>query len=848
MLSLTLREMRAHGRRLLGTSLAVLLGVAFLTGTLVLGDTLRRNFDTLFTDAGAGTDVVVRSATDLTLDSPRGLIPLSLVDAIGGVDGVRTAEPVVSGYGQLLGADGEALGGNGPPQTAGSWIGDPDLNPYRLAEGRAPEGGDEVVVNRGTAEDGDLRVGDTTTLLTPEPVTVTIVGIATVGDEDGLGPVTFTGFALDDALRHVAKSTDEVSSISVEAEDGVSQSTLAERVGKVLPDGIEATTGTAAAQESVDDLDEQFLGMLTTTLTAFAGVALLVATFSIYNTFSIIVAQRSRQAALLRALGARRGQVLRGVVAEAVVVGLVASVAGIVAGIGIAGLLKGLFDAAGFALPAGGIVVTTGAVVASVVVGLLVTLAAGIAPAVRASRVAPLAALREVAVERTSPSPARIVAGAVLGAAGIGLTLAGALSSGDALPVVGIGALVLVVATVVAGPLVARPTAAVLGAPVARLRGMTGGLARENAMRNPRRTSATASALMVGIAVVTVFTVFAASLQASTEDTIDRSFASDLVVTTGAFGGGGISPQLTTEVAALPEVEAAVGVGAGFAEVDGSPKELSIADPAALAEVLDVDVTEGDLADVTGGRVAVSDTTADEHGWTVGDVVPFTFADGDTEDLTLAAVYDGGDVSTTLGGYLVPRTVWTPHAVQDIDSVVLVTTGDGTSVAEARRAVEDVAARYGEPDVQDRDEFAETMTTGVDMMLTIIYALLALAIVIALMGIANTLSLSIHERTRELGLLRAVGESRAQVRSMVRWESVIIATFGAVVGVGLGVFLGWALVQGVAAASGGLGVFTVPVARLAVVLAVGGVAGVLAGLRPARRAARLDVLRAIATE
>jgi putative ABC transport system permease protein len=374
---------------------------------------------------------------------------------------------------------------------------------------------------------------------------------------------------------------------------------------------------------------------------------------------------------------------------------------------------------------------------------------------------------------------------------------------------------------------------------------MTGALARQNALRNPRRTAGTASALMVGVAVVTLFTVFAASLQASIDDTIDRSFGGDLVVTTGAFGGGGISPQLTAEISDVPEVGTAVGLGQGFASVDGSTKELSIADPGQLAQVLDLDVTDGSLADVGDGEVAVSDATAESHDWSLGDAVPFTFADGATEDLTIAATYD---VDNLAGGYLVPRSVWAPHAVQDIDAFVFVTAAEGTSVADAKAAVTEAAAGYGAPDVQDREEFAATMTQGVDMMLTIIYALLALAIIIALMGIANTLSLSIHERTRELGLLRAVGETRAQVRSMVRWESVVIATFGAVGGIGLGMFLGWALVQGVGAASGGLGVFALPIGRLVVVLVVGGAAGVLAGLRPARRAARLDVLRAIATE
>ncbi|MDD9369508.1 MAG: ABC transporter permease, partial [Acidimicrobiales bacterium] len=577
----TLKSINAHKRRLL-TSLAVVLGVAFLTGTLVLGSTLRANFDDLFGEVNAGTDVVVRSDTDLGMDSPRGLIDASLVDQIAGVDGVAAAEPVVAGMGQLLGADGEAVGGNGPPQLAGSWTTNPDLNPYRLAEGRAPEGTDEVVVNRGALEAGDLALGDTATVLTPEPVEATIVGVSTFGDEDGLGGVTFTAFDLDDAMAHVAKSTDGVSSIAVQAADGTSQDELAVRVGEVLPSGLEAVTGSEVTTEATDEIAETFLDMMLMFLTMFAGIALLVATFSIYNTFSIIVAQRTRQAALLRAIGARRGQVLRSVVFEALIVGLVASVVGLLGGVAMAGLLKGLFDALGFALPAGGTVIATTTIVTGLLVGVLVTLAAGVVPAVKASRVAPLAAIREVAVERTAPSLARMVAGTAVAVIGVGLTLVAALGDEDMLAVVGLGAVLTVVGAVVLGPVVARPAAALLGAPVARLRGLPGALARQNAMRNPRRTAGTASALMVGVAVVTLFTVFASSLRASLDDTIDRSFGGDLVVNNGVFGGGGISPDMAAEIESLDEVDLAVGVGQGAAEIDGSTKQLSITEPAEL--------------------------------------------------------------------------------------------------------------------------------------------------------------------------------------------------------------------------------------------------------------------------
>jgi putative ABC transport system permease protein len=847
MLTLTVKEMRGHGRRLVGTAVAVFLGVAFLAGTLVLGDTLRNNFDNLFANVNAGTDVVVRNATNLGIeaDEPRGLIDRTLVEEVAAIDGVAVAEPQIQGLGQLLGADGDAVGGNGPPQLAGSWTTDPDLNAYRLAEGQAPEAADQVVINRGAADTGDLQIGDRTTVLTPEPVDVTVVGISTFGDEDGLGGVTFTAFNVEGAMEHVTKDPNGVTSIAVRAEDGTSQDELVARVDDALPDGIEAMSGSDVSTENADDINELFLDMLTTFLTAFAGIALLVATFSIHNTFSIIVAQRTRTAALLRAIGASRRQVLVSVVIETLGVGAVASVAGLAAGIGVAALLKGLFDAAGFDLPAGGIVVSGGAVLVSLVVGVAVTLIAGIVPAIKASRIPPLAALRDVAVERTSPSAPRVMTGAILAGLGVATTAATALSDDPSLTTVGLGAVITLAGAVVLGPVVARRVAGMLGVPLARLRGLTGSLARQNAIRNPRRTAATASALMVGIGIVTLFTVFAASLKESLAATVDRSFGGDLMITTGPFGSS-LSPDLAVEVDDQPEVDRAVGIGRGFASIDGDTKQMTVADPAELAAAIDLDVSGASLSDLADDEIAISDATADANGWGPGDTLPVTFADGASAELTVGATYATSDI---VGGYVMPAASYLPHARQPVDTMVMVDLADGTSLGGGKAAVEQVAAGFGSPDVEDRDEFADTMSAGVDMMLSIVYALLTLAIIIALMGIANTLSLSIHERTRELGLLRAVGQTRAQVRSMVRWESVIVATFGAVGGIGLGAFLGWALVEAAGNTPGAsMSEFALPVPNLAIVVITGAIAGVLAGIRPARRAARLDVLSAIATE
>lgn len=850
MLNVTLKNLAAHKRRLLGTCLAVFLGIAFLSGTLVLGDTLRANFDTLFADANAGTDAIVRNASTIQADGGRGpdvdgraLIPASLADRLRALPGVAAAEPSIQGYGQLIGTDGKAIGGNGPPRQAGNWITDAQLNPYKLAEGRAPQTADEVVVNRGAAKAGKLHLGDRTIVQTPEPVTVTIVGIATFGTGDGFGASTFTAFSLAGAEAHVTKKPGVASSVVVRADPGVSQASLAERLRPVAGDGNEVLTGARFTAESTDQIGRQFLNFFTTFLTIFAGVALLVASFSIYNTFSILVAQRSRESALLRALGAARAQIVTSVVVEAMLIGLVASAAGLLGGVGIAGLLKGLFDAAGFSLPAGGLAFHASTAVTSMLVGTVVTVAAGVFPAVKASRVAPLAALREHAAEAAGASRARAVAGGVLAAIGVAVVLSAVLGRGDSvLARAGLGAVLTMVGVVVFGPVVARPAAGAVGWPLMRLRGVTGALARQNATRNPRRTSGTAAALMIGVGVVTLFTVFAASIRSSIDHTVSRSFAGDLVVRTGSFGGGGLSPALASQLQALPEVRTAVGLGLGVAQVDGTGRRITVADAASLGSVLDVQVRQGSLARLGATQVAVASAAAKDHGWAIGTVLPFRFVDGATAPFTVGAIYDVGDVA---GDYILSRAGWAPHSAQDLDTQVLVGLEPGVSLAAGKAAVSRITSAAGGADVLDRKEYVASVAQGVDMMLGIVYVLLFLAIVIALMGIANTLSLAIHERTRELGLLRAVGQTRRQLRAMVRWESVIIALFGTAGGLGLGVFLGWALVQ--AAAARGFATFAAPAGQLGVVLVAGAVAGVLAGLGPARRAAKLDVLRAIAT-
>ncbi|MFI6805724.1 ABC transporter permease [Streptomyces luteogriseus] len=847
---LSVSSLRAHRRRFAGTFLAVFLGVAFLAGTLVMGDTLRASFDSMFGDAARGTDAVVRSADAITTPGEsqgvREPVATDLVRTVEKVPGVAAAVPDVQGAGQLVGADGEPIGGQGPPTLAGNWITDPELNPYRLAEGCAPQRSGEVVVNRGAAEKGGLRIGDTTILRTPDPVRVTVVGLATFGGEDGMAQVTFTGMTMADAQKYLTARPGEAATIQVRAGPGVTQRELVDRLTPVLPQDVEAITGQESAEENNEMIAGQFLSVFTLFLLVFSGVALLVATFSIHNTFAIVVAQRTRENALLRALGASRRQVTVAALVEAGAVAVTASLAGLAGGIGIAAGLQTLFPAIGFPFPEGDLVVTGLSMALPLAVGIVVCLGSALLPAVRAGRTAPLAALRETAVDTSGASRPRAIVGTALVALALALTLAGVLVT-PSVWLAGTGAALALVAFVVLGPVASSTAVRLLGSPLARLRGVTGALARRNALRSPKRTAATASALMIGVAVVSLFTVFGASLKATMDQTVSRSFAGDVAVSAPSLGAGGsgLSPRLAGAIQELPEVDTAVGLGRGVAEVDGEGRALTVTDPVALARTFDLGTVDGSLRRLGTDGIAVTEKEADRQHLTTGDHAQLTFTDGTKETFTVRAVYGRSELA---GDYVVTRAAWAPHRTQDSDTLVAVTFEDGVSTDAGTAAVEKAAAAYGNPEVQTRDAYAQSSAGGIDMILTLVYALLALAVLIALLGIANTLTLAIHERTRELGLLRAVGQTRAQLRAMVRWESVLVAAFGTAGGLGLGAFLGWVLVRASDGASDSAFAFAMPPVRLAVVALVGLAAGALAGLRPARRAARLDVLRAVAAE
>lgn len=843
----TIRGLRAHKLRLVAAALSVVLGVALMAGTLVLTDTVGRSFDELYATVGSGTDALVRSTAEV--DSAQGgkqhpPVEASVVDTARATPGVEHAEGNVTGYAQFVDRNGKAIGnpGQGAPTLGMNWPDDPRLNPFTLVEGTAPTAADEVAMDKASARTGGFAVGDRVTVLTKgEPVTLTVAGIVTFGGADS--PLGASIALLPTPVaQELVGTPGKFDSVSVVATNGVAQSTVVASLNERLPDGIGAITGDQAVHEQ-QEASRKGLGFFTTFLLTFALIALFVGSFIIYNSFSISVAQRTRELALLRAVGASRRQVRTAVVLEALAVGVVASAVGVLAGIGTAVGLEGLFGVLGFDIPTTTLVVEPGTLATAFAVGLVVTVVAAWLPARRAGRVAPMAALRDVAVDTAGRSTVRLIAGLAVGAVGVGLLTVGLVGGGDgAAGTVGLGAAVTFLAVAVLGPLLAVPVGRLLGAPLAATRGVTGRLARSNAVRNPRRTSATASALMIGVALVAFITVFAGSGKASIDHIVDRSFRGDVIVDSGTQGMGLLSPELARRIEAIPEVEQVTEIRLVNAKVGGEAAMLVAIDPQGASKVADLEVQAGALESLGVDDIAVSRRKADAKGWQLDDEVPVAFASG-TAPLRIAAIYGNADLG---GDSFVSLAAQEAHDTERLDLQLYVAYRDGADAVAARSAIDAATADYPTAQVQDLTEFKAAQARPIDQMLTLIYALLLLAVVIALIGIANTMALSIHERTRELGLLRAVGMTRRQLRATVRQESMIIALFGTALGLAVGVCFGWALVR--ALGPQGITELVVPAGQLAVVTALAALAGVAAGILPARRAARLDVLGAVTSE
>lgn len=845
-----LQGVLAHKLRLLTTGLAVALGVAFMAGTLVLTDTVRATFDSLFADVYKGTDAVVRAKA--AFDGPqntgqqRPRVDAALLPTVRGVDGVRVAEGSIWGYARLVGSDGEALGNPamGAPTLGVNWTDTPQLNSLRLADGAPPRADNQVVIDKKSSQDGKLAVGETTTVLVQAgPQHVRITGIARFGSADSPGGASIVAFTLPAAQRLMAEPG-KFDAISVVAADGVSQQQLVQRLSPVLPTGVEAVTGATVTAENQTQVRKS-MSFFNTFLLVFAVVALLVGGFMIFNTFSITVAQRTRENGLLRALGASRRQVLAAVLVEALAVGLVASLIGLAAGVAVAAGLKGLLAAVGFDIPAGGIVFTAGTALVAIGVGVGITVLAAFSPARKAAKVPPVAAMQEAAAGSTGyGSKERVFVGAGLLAVGVAALFVGLFTDvTNRVLIVGLGVLLVFFAVSVLGRTVSLPLSRLIGAPLPRLRGITGDLARENAMRNPKRTAASASALMIGVGLVAFFTIFVTSSKASVNATVDRSFTGDFVVDSGGGMLGGVDPALATRVAALPQVAAATGLRLGAANIDGKVTQIAAVDPKTAFQVMDVRPLQGSSQDLSRDAIAVHKDTARDKNLTIGSTVPVVFKDTGPQQLRVALIY--GEKQPA-GSYFLGYDAYNANFTSRLDNMVFIKKAADVSTPDALAAVKTVTRDYPGAKVLDQTGLKNEIAKPMNQMLALVYVLLALAILIALLGIANTLALSIFERTRELGVLRAVGMTRSQLRSSIRWESVIIALQGTLLGLLIGIFFGWALVT--AMKDQGIDVFRVPITSLVVIVVLAALAGILAAVLPSRRAAKLDILRAIVTE
>lgn len=843
-----LRGIRAHLVRFLLSVLAVALGVAFVAGTFALRTMLSGTFDGIV-DAAAPGDVYVRvlqaegsSVVTGTANATGESVPRDLVEEIAAVDGVAHAVPGVSGPIVLVGADGTAVQSTQAPSFALMYV--PDDPSLDVVEGRGPQRPGEVALESATLESSGLAVGDTTdAVLGGEVTQVEVVGRVDLG-----GPMAGATIVLVDAQtgQDVLAPENGVNDIAVYAADGTSVDQLVDRISAIAPDGLEVVTGDALRAENKTEIASQ-LGFVTTFLLVFAAIALFVGAFIISNTFAMSVRQRMRELALLRAVGASPLQVFSSVLVQAAVVGLLGSALGIAGGLGLVSALRVGLGSAGMDL-VGTIPLDVTTVVVSLLVGTVVSVLAAALPARRAALVPPVEAMRDDVATPEKSLRWRAFGGLVVTGAGVAALVVALLRpEADSAEVwLGTGAAAVLVGVLMLSPVVARSAVGVLAWPFVRLLRPIGRLARGNVVRNPRRTANTAGALMIGMALVGAVSVIAVTAQQSVAGVVEAQTNADVVVrsATQVIPAGAVD-----DVVALPEAGRADPIAfapLGVAVGDATPEVQYVIglDSGTLGGSVEVDVVDGSLDGLGAGEVAVLESAAEEHGWGVGDTLSVS-GTGGPQDLTVTAVFTTNILGSPL---VVDRGVLDdllPREQQMVDTI-LVSAASGVSTAQLQDAVAEAVAPYVVVSVLTRAEFVSSLADQVNQVLVILYALLGLSVVIAVLGIVNTLALSVIERTREIGLLRAVGLGRLQLAGTVTIESVLTAVFGTVLGLVVGVALASTLPT--LFADEGLSTLVIPWGSLAGMLVLAVVVGVLAAVWPGSRAARMKVLDAVAYE
>jgi putative ABC transport system permease protein len=837
---LTLKELWAHKLRLALTAIAIVLGVSFITGTYVLTDTLHNTFTTLFSGIYQNVSFQVRGTAQFTGQfgqAVRNPIPESLLPTVRGVPGVEAAAGSVQGYAQFVSKTGTAISNGGAPTIGVSFDPNAKISELRVVEGSAPTTSDQVVMDEGTSQKNGFHVGDQVRVLLPHGAqTFTISGLARFGTANNLAGATLAAFQLSTAQR-VLGEVGKLDTINVVATPGADDASVQRAIAAVLPHGVEVVTGQTVVNEQASAINNA-LSFFSTALLVFAFIALFVGGFTIVNTFSIIVGQRTRELALLRMVGASRRQLFRSVLGEAAMVGLVASLLGIGLGLLVALGLEALLRAFGIDLPTGSLAFETRTVVVALLVGVGVTVVAAISPARRAVRIPPVAAISEVVGAQDVPLRRRFIAGVALAVLGT-LALAVGLSAHH-IQLVGLGAVGLFVGVTMLAPALARPLSGVIGRPFARFFGVAGTLGRENSQRSPRRTAQTASALMVGIALVSTFAVFGASVSSSATESIDQALKANVVLTPSSMSQSGFSAAVPELVSGLPGVHATTTVYQGQFVFRRSVVSLQAVTLPGLDQTVNFRMTSGSTSALGDDQLLVDAVTASNDHLSLGDSVHVRFAETGATTMRIGGIFDA---NALLGSFVVGAPFYLQHFSTPLPNAVVLAT-DGT--AETLQRVTTVVAPYPDVKVQTRQQFEQANIKAVNQLLGLIYALLGLAVLIALIGIVNTLMLSVFERTHEIGLLRAVGMRRRQVRAMIRSESVILAIFGAIIGIVIGTGLGIAFVASLHAQ--GITTTSVPVKSLVVFLILAALLGLVAASWPARRAAKLDVLAAIASE
>ncbi|YAL82829.1 ABC transporter permease [Dermacoccaceae bacterium W4C1] len=835
--------------RLLLSTFAIVLGVAFVAGSLVFTATLDRAFQGIMT--GSVSDVVVRPAGAGESLGGSGtssrVVPASELAKVREVPGVARVEPQITSFTTFVLDDkGKPVGGQGAPGLGINFHDAPaahDIEGLRVTQGKAPSGANEVALDPKTAERSGHRIGDMVTVVTTGQtprVEAKLVGLVSFADGSGLAGASMVVWDTATAQKLYLPGKNGYTDLWVVTDPGASQQQVTSAVAKILPAGLEARTGDSVADENSSDIRDA-LSFITTFLLIFAGIALVVGSFLIVNTFSILVAQRSRELALLRALGASKRQITRSVLAEAVVVGLVGSTVGLFLGFALALGIRSLFATFGLDLSGTPLQFTPNAVIAAYLVGMVVTAVAAWLPARRAAKVAPVAALRDDVAMPESTIRRRAAAG--VGLLALGIVAAVWVLTGDRPSetlTLGAALFLVVVGAVMACPVLGRPVVHGLGWVFRKLFGTVGNLAEQNAARQPRRTAATASALMIGLALVTMMSVFGASATRSVDKLIEDNFDGDYIVSS-TFAGP-FSPTIADQVAKVSGVETVSRSRYTLAEVDGSRQMFGGVDLAAMRKVTDLEVKSGSLTNFTGNAAFVNTDVADELGITVGDTVPVVVS-GVRSTLRVAAIVESNPavptIATSLAGYI-------KAGGEDTDNYLYINLAPGSDRAAVQQRLQSIVDQQPTVTLKDQEGFKEEQREPIDQMLLLIYALLGLAVIIAVLGIVNTLALSVIERTKEIGLLRAVGLSRRQLRRMVRLESVTIAILGALLGVIMGI--GFGIVLQRSQADSGIAELAIPWGRLGLFVVLAAVVGILAAWLPSRRAAKLDVLRAIATD